>query len=288
MDYGVLVSRALRIMWKYKYLWILGFLVSLGEGGGQVIVNFHKKSDLTSSFLAQPGIILLLVLSGVFLFVLFLILRYIAHGGLIHCVNRIDRSEPTGLGDGWKAGLRNFWRLFGIGILILLMIISVTVVFAAPVVVAFLIHKTLGILSLVFFIPLFVIALIVICFIDAYADRVCVIEGKGVTDSIKEGWFTFRNNLGKSIFVATISLFSSIVYGTLFILIGLGLVADFFLAWAFAGLIPAMLIGISIMLVYVVITEGIFTTFLSAFWTLSYSEIKGLIPKPAIAQSDSK
>jgi hypothetical protein len=162
------------------------------------------------------------------------------------------------------------------------MVISVSIVFVGPVIIAFLIHKSLGILSLLFFVPLFIIALSIIGFIDAYADRACVIQGKGVIDSIKDGWGTFKNNLGKSIFVALISFFSSIVYGTLFILIGLGLIANFFLTWVLGGLVLAIIIGILIAFIYVVITEGIFNTYLSSFWTLSYLEIKKQSQKSAV------
>jgi hypothetical protein len=54
MDYGALVNKSLKIMWNYKYLWILGFLASLGEGGGQSFVNFHKKSNLQIAFWRNP------------------------------------------------------------------------------------------------------------------------------------------------------------------------------------------------------------------------------------------
>ena len=30
MDFGATISRAFRIMWDYKVLWILGFLAALG------------------------------------------------------------------------------------------------------------------------------------------------------------------------------------------------------------------------------------------------------------------
>ena len=280
MDYGALVSRSLKIMWEYKYLWLLGFLVSLGEGGSHTFTNFKGKSDAVGNFLAQPGILFFLILFGLLLFIILTILNFIAHGGLIHCVNRINRNESTNLGDGWRAGVKNLWRLLGIGILIFFTIIAVLIVCALPVIIAFLIHKSLGILSLLLFIPLFLLAIIIIGFVDAYADRVCVIEKRGVIDSLKKGWDVFKNNLGRAIVVSIISILSGIIYAILFILIGLGLVMNFLLAWAFAGLILAIIVGMLIVLAYIVITEGIFNTYLSAFWTLAYLEIKKLSQKP--------
>jgi hypothetical protein len=34
MDYGKILSRAWEIAWRWKVLWILGFLASLGQGRG--------------------------------------------------------------------------------------------------------------------------------------------------------------------------------------------------------------------------------------------------------------
>ena len=284
MNYGALVSKSLNMMWKHKYLWILGLLASLMQGTGQTFSDVSHRSDAVGHFLLQSGILFFLILAGLFLFIIFLVLSYIAHGGLIHCVNKISRDEPTSLGDGWKTGAKNFWRLLGIGVLLFLVVIGSIVVCGAPVVIAFLVHKGLGILSLLLFVPIFLILLIIIGFVDAYADRACVIEGKGVIDSLGEGWRTFTTNLGRSIAVGIISLISGIVYAILFILLGLGLILNFLLAWALTGFIWAVVSGVMVALIYVIITEGIFNTYLSAFWTLSYLEIKRLNQKPNLSQ----
>lgn len=282
MSYKTLVKESLRIMWKYKYLWLLGFLVSLGEGVGHTFTNFKGKSNIVANFLAQPGILFLLILFWLLLFIILTILNFIAQGGLIHCVNKINRNESTSLGDGWRAGVKNFWGLLGIGILILFAIIAVLAVCALPVIGAFLIHKSLGMLSLLLFIPLFLLAIVIINFVYAYAVRVRVIEKRGVIDSLKEGRSVFKNNFRQSIAVAIISFVSNIIYEILFILIGLGLVVNFLLAWVFADLFLAVIVGMLIALAYVVITEGIFNTYLSSFWTLAYLEIKRLGQKPAV------
>jgi hypothetical protein len=282
MPYKTLVKESLKIMWKYKYLWLLGLLVNLGEGIGHTFTNFKGKSNAVANFLAQPEILFPFILFWFILLITLTILNFTAQGGLIHCVNKINRNESASLGDGWRAGVKNFWGLLGIGILILFAIIAVLAVCALPVIGAFLIHKSLGMLSLLLFIPLFLLAIIIINFVYAYAVRVRVIEKRGVIDSLKEGRSVFKNNFRQSIAVAIISFVSNIIYEILFILIGLGLVMNFFLAWAFADLLLAVIAGMLIALAYVVITKGIFDTYLSAFWTLAYLEIKRLGQKPAI------
>ena len=44
MDYGKVLGRAWEITWRWKVLWILGFLASLGNGGGGGGGNFYSGS----------------------------------------------------------------------------------------------------------------------------------------------------------------------------------------------------------------------------------------------------
>src|SRR5450759_2478461 len=63
MDFGATISRAFRIMWDNKVLWILGFLAALGGGGtggnfqGPQFTNRLSSSNL-APFAADPSLIL--------------------------------------------------------------------------------------------------------------------------------------------------------------------------------------------------------------------------------------
>ncbi|MGD8398342.1 MAG: hypothetical protein PVG11_05750, partial [Anaerolineae bacterium] len=52
MDFGKLLTRAWQITWRWKVLWILGFLASLGSGTGTGNINYSFDGD---EFAQMPG-----------------------------------------------------------------------------------------------------------------------------------------------------------------------------------------------------------------------------------------
>jgi len=195
MDYGGLVKRALDIMWKFKYLWIFGFFLEFGSGGGGGGGNLPDKfKEPISDFLTGPllGALIFLLLAAFVIFIIFLILYIISQGGLIHCVWRIESGENPTLRDGWNAGVKNFWRILGITILIIVFVFAAAVMTLGPFIVLLIAVKLLGLLSAMVLIPLFMILVVTIALIDLYAKRACIIEEKGVFDSIAEGWETLH------------------------------------------------------------------------------------------------
>jgi hypothetical protein len=135
MDYGGLVKRALDIMWKFKYLWVFGFFLEFGSGTGGWFGNLSERCELpVGDFIsgALVGAIIFLVLVGLLLFLVFLIMYLISQGGLIHCVWKIESGEKPTLRDGWNAGIRNFWRILGISILILIFILGSGIITLGP------------------------------------------------------------------------------------------------------------------------------------------------------------
>ena len=284
MDYGGLVKRALDIMWKFKYLWIFGFFLEFGSGGGAGGPMPDKIKEPIGDFfggIPLMSIIIPLILIGLVVFVLFLILYIISQGGLIHCVSRIESGEKPTLRDGWNAGVKNFWRILGIGIIILIFVFAAAMITLGPFVILLIANKTLGLLSAIILIPLFLVLLIPIMLIDLYADRVCIIEGKGVFDSIAGGWEMLKSNLGKSLIVALIGIGSTIVYMVGFLIIGLFLALPFIVLGAinfFLGIVLGVLVG----LIYIAVASGAWGTYIDSLWTLAFLEMKKLKPAEVI------
>jgi len=281
------VKRALEIIWKFKYLWVFGFFVEAISGGGGGgfgswpddwnKLNVHVPHFFTHISLA---IILLLVLAALLLFLIFLILGIISQGGLIHCVSRIQSGEKPTFGNGWNAGIKNFWRILGIWIVILILIFGAAVLTLGPFILLLIGFKVLGLLFGMILVPLFVALLVVILLIDLYANRTCIIEGKGVFDSIAGGWDTLRSNLGKTFIVTLISIGSTIVYIIGFILVGLVLAIPFILigiANLFWGIASGVLVG----LIYIILVSGAWGAYIDSFWTLAFLELKKLKPAKA-------
>jgi hypothetical protein len=297
MDYGGLVKRALDIMWKFKYLWIFGFFVqALSSGGGGMAnwpddwekfkVPIGRLSDSWDGLKVTIGdhigelalaIILLLILAAFLIFLIFLVLGIISQGGLIHCVSRIQAGEKPTFGDGWSVGIKNFWRMLGIWIIIVILVLASVLLILGPFILIIIASGVLGLLFGLILIPIFMVAVITISLVDFYAVRTCILEGKGVFDSIIGGWETLKNNLSKTIIVTLISIGSTIIYIIGFIMVGLILAVPFILI-GIANLFWGIVLGALVGLIYIIIVSGAWGAYIDSFWTLAFLEIKKLKP----------
>lgn len=278
MDYGGLVKRALDIMWKFKYLWVFGFFLEFGSGTGGWFGNLPEKVKLpVGDFLsgALVGAIVLLVLVGLVVFMLFLIMYIISQGGLIHCVWRIESGENPTLRHGWDAGIKNFWRILGISIIILIFILASGLVTIVPFILLLLAFKALGIVSGIILFPIFLALLITLILIDLYATRTCIIEGKGVFDSLAGGWEMLKTNLRPSLVVGLIGIGSTMVYVFGFVAVGL-LLALPFIALGFLNLFLGIFLAVVFGLIYIGVLSAVWGTYIDSLWTQAYLDMKKL------------
>jgi hypothetical protein len=289
MDYGGLVKKALDIMWKFKYLWIFGFFLEFGSSGGGV-VNFQDKIKLPigdyirGDFLegALMGLIIMLLLVAFLVFVVFLIMYIISQGGLVHCVWRINQGEKSTLRDGWDAGVKNFWRVLGIAVMVIIFMLVAVMVTLLPFVASLIAFKLVGLITGFIFLPIFLALLVTILLVDLFAIRTCVIEGKGVFDSLAAGWNMFRNNLGPSLIVALIGISSTMVYFFGFVAVGVLLILPF-IAMAAINLFTGIALGGMVGLIYIGIVSALWGTYIDSLWTLAYLDIKKLQDQKATA-----
>jgi hypothetical protein len=291
MDYGGLVRKSLDIMWKFKYLWIFGFFLEFGSGGGTWFGNLPEKVKLPVSHYirgdvlggALVGAVLLLIALALLIFVIFL-MYFISQGGMVHCVWKIQSGENAGLREGWDAGIKYFWRIVAISLLILVVILTAGILTLGPFILGVIAFKALGLLLGVVLFPIFLIALVVLLLIDLYATRSCVIEDKGVFDSIAAGWDMFKNNLGPSLVVALISIGSTMAYTMGFVIVGLLLAAPFIAIAAF-DLFLGIFAGVLVGLIYIGILSAMWGTYIDSLWTLAYLEMKKPKLQPVPVQS---
>ncbi len=283
MDYGGLVKRALDIMWKFKYLWIFGFFLEFGSGGGGFFGNLPEKIKLPIGdfvrfdFLegALVGAIVLLVMAALVIFLVFLIMYIISQGGLVHCVWRINTGENPTLRDGWNAGVKNFWRILGIRIIIIIFILGTILITLAPFVLMLIAFKLMGVISGLILLPLFLVVIVAIALVDLYATRTCITEGKGVFDSLGAGWNMLKSNPGPSLIVALIGIGSTLVYIFAFVAVGLLLILPFVAVAAF-NLLFGIVSGVLVGLLYIGVVSALWGTYIDSLWTLAYLDIKKL------------
>jgi hypothetical protein len=309
MDYGKVLSRAWQITWRWKVLWILGFLASLGSGGGGGGGGSYTTGDgqgfeggpwsgpsLGPEFWAPvAGIILGLVCLGLIIAIALWIISIIARGGLIAGVQQIEEEGDTSFGQAWRAGASRFWTLFGIAVLTALPFLILGIILAGLAVVGILAAMgaangfesialtgiATAIVCGVGFCCLLVILGIVLDQIRTYAERAAILEGLGWIDAFVRGWRVIVENLGPTIIVWLIifaiglvlvaGIFAGIV--ALLLPIGVGIAAFEPGLWLIA---PACCGGL-VVIILLALLSAIVQTFTSATWTLTYRELTGAV-----------
>ena len=310
MDFGKVLSRAWQITWRWKVLWILGFLASLGSGGGGG-GNFYSSSagDMDASqwtgwtpggefWTALAGIILALLCLGLFIAIAVWVVSIIARGGLIAGVQQVEDEGATGFLQAWRVGRSRFWRLLGIGFLaslpmiivgLLLVVAGIWTFFAVGAAVAgaesgF---DALGkiappaIITAVCFGGLACCGLIILSIIlqqiRIYAERAAVLEDLPWIDAFKRGWQVLKANLGPTIILWLIFFAIGLLVAVVVIAGMAALIVPLVVIFANVEpgwwmVAPACLGGLLGMIVFALI-GAVVQTFTSATWTLAYREL---------------
>ncbi len=289
MDYGNLISKTWDIIWKNKFLILLGILVALsGAGGGggnparftasgndldwQNLPRFDYEygspfQNLDLPLVAVGGIVLLFVFLFLFGLVLWTV-GTISRGGLISAVNEIELGNPTNFSEAFRAGWQKGWRLIGIGL-----------VPAAPgLILIFFSLITMGLyggfealsrgaytpIEEWVFLPILVLAcilvpvMLILSLLRVFANRACMLEDLNVISSYRRGFEVLGDNLGPAVLLFLLQIAISF---------GIGIMM----------LIPGILIALCCLLWPVfLLVEGGFTAFYSTLWTLAWREWTGL------------
>lgn len=286
MDYGKIFSRAWDIIWKYKFLILLGVLVALGGansgGGNQAQYAFNAEEfqwgnlpswengyafrDLgipvayLAGALAVAGIAMLVGL-------LFWITGTLARGGLIRAVDDIEAGQPAGFSEAFKAGWEKGWRLIGIGLIpaipvLVLLIISLSV-FLGYGGIEMLTRGTHPLIGLGTLLPVIVMACllvptaIVLGLLRNLANRACMLEDLGVISSYRRGIEVLGDNLGPALLLLLIQIALSL---------GIWMVM----------IIPGILIALCCLLwPLLILLSGAFAAYYSTLWTLAWREWTG-------------
>jgi hypothetical protein len=310
MDFGKVLGRAWEITWRWKMLWVLGFLAALGQGSGgsgapQTNYSFtgdefnqfdYRLGDsFEQFFLALSGLILVLICVFLIIAIALWVISVIARGGLIAGVLQVETEGETSFGKAWSAGARKFWTLFGLGILaaiplILLLLLGGIILFSGIMVGIGLLDaaEAAGITTIVlvsiicggFLCCGLFILVIILEQIRIYGERAAIIENLGWIDAFKRGWEVLRKNLGATIIYWLIFFALGIViFGISFgimILLAAPIFAMFFTSDPGLWWLGPICIGGLLGMIVSALLRSIVVTFTSATWTLAYREMTAL------------
>ena len=303
MNYGEVLSKSWKIIWKHKVLWIFGILAGCGSaragggGGGNFNYSFQQGElpPALENFFRQferiPDWQVVLGIGALILFVLLLVvlavfLSTVGRIGLIRGAQQADGDEARlTFGGLFSGSMAYFWRVFGLNLLVgvaILLIVGLLFVMGVLGAIA-----TFGML-LICLIPLicvFIPLMWLVGIVVEQANIAIVVENTGVIAGLKRGWQVFRDNLGAMIVMGLILILGVGLVGGF--IIGLPLV--FIVAPAVVGLLIGTRSGIgggllvaglclvAYLPVWLLLT-GILTSYVESAWTLTYLR---LTSKPA-------
>ena len=240
MDFGEILGKAGKIIWKNKVLWIFGILAgcgaSGGSGGGGGNSGYRMNGSSSSNFNNPFGnmfpraqefgwqvqnffdnlqggtlalIIVGLVLFSLLISALVLVLSSIGKAGLIHGTVLADQSgelaEKLNFKQVWSGSKPYIWRIVLLTLLLAVAAIVLTLILVLPVVLVSVLTLGIGLLCILPLICIMIPVFWMVGVIIEQATVAIVVEDLGVFDSIKRAWqVVVQQNLGGYIVLALI------------------------------------------------------------------------------------
>jgi len=324
MDYSRILRRAWEITWRYRALWLFGILAAIfagGGGGGNSGTSYSGGGrfpswapsapfDMERFWAAIVIVVLALILLAIVLAIAGVFVRYISETAVIRMV---DDYETTGIKrrirDGFRLGWsRAAWRLFLIDLVIAIPVgLAFVLLFLlsfSPLLLWVTGVKALGVLGTVatvglilLMIVLAILAAAAISLLKPFFWRMAALQGRGVFDSIGEGYRMVRRHLREAGSMWLILIGIGIAFGlamipVVIIIVIVSAVVAALLALAvvlLAGLlvssgaapwIAGAIVGVPVFFVLLVVplsfVQGLWLIYKSSVWTLTFRELRAL------------
>jgi hypothetical protein len=131
MNIGEVLSKAWKIIWKHKVLWIFGILAGCGgvSGGssGNYGLSYQERAPAEvqlffDQFAQLPGWVIALIVGGIIilaflLVVLVIFLSTVGRIGLIQGTRQVEQgAERLSFGNVFRDSVPYFWRIFGLNL----------------------------------------------------------------------------------------------------------------------------------------------------------------------------
>jgi len=313
MDFGEVLSKAGKIIWKFKVLWIFGILASCGQrssngggGGGNPQFEFsgdnfyfppgweHNFRQMENFFDTIQGWQIAALVLGFFFFMLIFILiataiSTVGEIGLIKgTVKADDGAEKLGFGELFNDGKPFFWRVFGFNLLAAFAIMVAVLLLFIPLIGIGVVTAGIGLICIIPLICLLIPLSWLVSLVFKQIIISMVVDDLKIQDGIVRGWEVFRDNFGNILVLGLILGFGSLIIG-IFLAVPLFFAAIPSIAGILSGLvigsdillgsgIAAAAIGFLIILPIVILLDGILKSYIMTAWTLTYRRLTGGIP----------
>lgn len=311
MDFAEVLTRAGKIVWKYKILWVFGILANFVQGGsggssggsgntgfqysnGDVnlppevrrfffgLENFFNGIEPTQWI----GIGLALLFFILLVWFISTILGTIGRVGIIQGTLKAEQgAEKLTFAELFTSLKPYFWRVFGLNLLLGLASFVIIIILLVPFIGLTALTFGLALLCLLplicVLVPLGWMATVII----EQANIALVVEDLNMLEALQRGWEVFRNNFGSMIVMALILVVGAAIVG---LLMALPLIVAFIpfvigiaggAIWESGGIFSGGLAVAAIMFVLylpvLMLLSGILRAYVNTAWTLTYLRLSG-------------
>jgi hypothetical protein len=302
-------TRAAKITWKYKVLWIFGIFASCGRrSGGNSNYSGSGNGSGTSGnpftsemmrqaqaffesvarwFQQNTWIIFAFIVFIIILIILQIFFTLIGTAGLARGVVKVENGvEHLVFGELFSESLGYFWRLFGAGLVIWLpvMVIFISLLFVGMIPLMSSAQSggnAMAGLSAVFFLAFCCCMFPVFIALGLYhvqVKRSVIVDDLGIFGALARGWQIFSQNIVGLLIVGVVIFIASFIIGILIAMPVLLLIFPLmvsFMQGSITSWQPFIAVGI-FLICYSPIAwfiTGILTTYTESVWTLAYLRI---------------
>ncbi|HEY3444917.1 MAG TPA: hypothetical protein VGK67_01085 [Myxococcales bacterium] len=271
MDILSIVKQAWKLLWTNKYLWVFGFFMA-GVGGGAGGPPSKHGTGTGGGHEALPIWLWPVLAVAALLAIAALVMHVVSEAALIEGIRERKDEQAFSLREGFRFGLRHFWRVLGVKALAALVVVLVGAAIVAPILVAVTGHAPLwiGIPVGVLFALVGVPALLTGYFLYEYALRIAVLDGAPATDAYRAAIAFLHGRIVNSIVLAVTSSLSSLVAGLAGLVAAVPAAVVGLAVYAAAGLVPGIVAGAVVLVPLMIPIFGAQGTFRSAVWTLGF------------------
>ncbi|MEO8744257.1 MAG: hypothetical protein ABI401_02960 [Candidatus Dormibacter sp.] len=309
MPYWEMVTRSFKIVWRFKYLWLLAFVSGEAGGGssfnysqGQPIQpgtnrapDFNAAGQQVSAWVNQNTASLLIVAALlIVLSIGFFVLAAVCEGALVRASAEHDAERPFNLAVAWRCGVATMGTIIRFRLLLLALTLPVLILVLALVlgaIAAFLGHNNGAGVSLALAGALLVLVAIpyaiYISFLDRLGTRAVVLEQVGARAAIVRAHRLLTKRLGRVLLVWLLAIAVGIVVGiclgivAVVIAIPVVIAAAAAYASGSAAFWVFVVIGFLIALPVFLVTAAFSAAQGSTYWTLAFRRLE--IDQPPVA-----
>jgi hypothetical protein len=317
-NFGEVLIRAWKIVWKYKVLWIFGILASCNNSRGSVnfnnSFNYNKNSTtLPPQILEQANRLVQNIVPVIAIFVavicvvaiLSVFLGTMGRIGLIHGTSVADGDvEYLSFGELFRESMPFFWRSFWLWLLVGLPFVILALLMAGFMVLG--VFTLIGnnpspssLIGLVGMIPVIVVCSCtmgilswVLRLIAQQAQNAIVVEDLGTMPAISRGWEVFKKNLGVIFLMAIILAVIGFVVGLVIAIPVMMIVFPTMMTFIFGqgqSMTPLIVMGLCLVAFIPVslVVNGVFSSYHEAAWTLTYLRLTRSPEQPPVVIAEA-